>query len=83
MTPFKLACVVTALTALVPAFAAADDQAVCNSLASRRDVALEACNRILAAGGLVDRETASILVSRGLHYGRKTAKRASRTSTPP
>jgi tetratricopeptide (TPR) repeat protein len=70
MRPFKLAVLVTAFTAFVPAFAAADDLAVCNFLGSRRALALEACNRILAAGGLADREKALILVSRGLHYGR-------------
>src|SRR5262245_44629633 len=76
MNPFKLARALIALLVLFPAVAFADDRAVCTNPGSRPDTAIEACNRILAAGGLDDRETAAILVRRGLHYGARDRERA-------
>jgi tetratricopeptide (TPR) repeat protein len=69
MGAFRLARALTALLIFAPTVALADDRALCEHPGSRRDAAIEACNRVLSAGGLDDRATASILVRRGLHYG--------------
>jgi tetratricopeptide (TPR) repeat protein len=76
MNPFRLARAVTALMIFAPAVALADDRAVCEHPGSRRDAAIEACNRVLAAGGLDARAEASILVRRGLHYGTSEREKA-------
>src|SRR5262245_4990873 len=76
MHSLQLACAIAAVAALLPAVAAADDRAVCDRLGSPRDAAIQACSRILAAGGLDARETASTLVSRGLHYWRNDREKA-------
>jgi tetratricopeptide (TPR) repeat protein len=68
MHGLKLACAITAITILLSTVATADDRSVCDRLGSPRDVAIAACNRILAAGELDARETASALMGRGLHY---------------
>jgi tetratricopeptide (TPR) repeat protein len=76
MHSLQLACAIATVAALLPAVAAADDRAVCDHLGSPRDAAIQACSRILAAGGLDARETASTLVSRGLHYWRNDRDKA-------
>jgi tetratricopeptide (TPR) repeat protein len=76
MHHLKLACAMTALAALLPAVAAADDRAVCDRLGSPRDAALAARTRILEAAGMDARETAATLVSRGLHYWVKEREKA-------
>jgi tetratricopeptide (TPR) repeat protein len=69
------ACLFAALFGVVPV-AAADDRAVCGFIGSPRDAAIEACSRILGSGNLDPREKASLLASRGLHYGRRDRDRA-------
>jgi len=76
MHSLKLACAIATMAALLPAVAAADDRALCDRLGSPRDAAIQACSRILAAGGLDAREAASTLVSRGLHYWRNDREKA-------
>lgn len=76
MNPFKLALALATLCILAPAAALADDRAVCQFLGSPRVAAIEACDRILAAEGLDDREKASALVYRGIHYWVKEREKA-------
>jgi tetratricopeptide (TPR) repeat protein len=75
MRHLRFACLFAVLVGVVPALAA-DDRAVCDFIGSPRDAAIEACNRLLGSGGLDQRERASLLASRGLHYGRKDRDRA-------
>jgi tetratricopeptide (TPR) repeat protein len=76
MHPLRHACAVTMLLMLAPGAARANDRSVCDHPGSRRDAALAACDRVFAAGGLDDRAKASVLVRRGLHYGRQDRDKA-------